>query len=220
MPPEHTRVCRYPLVRHGATDAAGLVAIVRRLAVARTIPEVTQIATQAARSLMHADGVTFVLRDGDLCYCAEEDAISPLWKGRRFPISACISGWCMTEERPAVVADIYADPRIPQNAYRSTFVRSLAMVPVRHDQAAIAAMGAYWATSRQVTPEELELLETVANSAALAIAFVEVQQAPQDGLRKLGAELARSRASERRRIARELHDSTCQDLVAASGSAA
>jgi signal transduction histidine kinase len=122
----------------------------------------------------------------------------------------------MTEEKPAVIPDIYVDPRIPKDAYRSTFVRSLAMVPVRHDQAAIAAMGAYWASSRQVTPEELELLETVANSAALAIAFVEVQQAPQDGLRKLGGELARSRESERRRIARELHDTTCQDLVAAS----
>jgi signal transduction histidine kinase len=165
---------------------------------------------------MHADGVTFVLRDGDLCYYAEEDAVSPLWKGRRFPMSACISGWCMMEEKPAVIPYIYADPRIPQDAYRSTFVRSLAMVPVLHELAAIAAMGAYWAGPREVTPEELELLETVANSAALAIAFVEVQQAPQDGLRKLAAELARSRESERRRIARELHDTTCQDLVAAS----
>jgi signal transduction histidine kinase len=192
------------------------VAVVRRLAVARTISEVMQITTQAARSLLRADGVTFVLRDGDLCYYAEEDAISPLWKGRRFPMGACISGWCMTEEKSAVVPDIYADPRIPQDAYRSTFVRSLAMVPVRHERAAIAAMGAYWAASRQVTPEELELLETVANSASLAISFVEVQQAPQDGLRKLAAELARSRESERRRIARELHDTTCQDLVAAS----
>jgi signal transduction histidine kinase len=192
------------------------VAIVRRLAIARTISEVMQITTQAARSLLHADGVTFVLRDGDLCYYAEEDAVSPLWKGRRFPMGACISGWCMTEEKPAVIPDIYADPRIPQDAYRSTFVRSLAMVPVRHEQAAIAAMGAYWASCRQVTPEELELLETVANSAALAIAFVEMQQAPQHELRKLAAELARSRESERRRIARELHDTTCQDLVTAS----
>lgn len=205
----------YPLVRQDAPEVAGLVATVRRLAIARTISEVMQTTTQAARSLLHADGVTFILRDGDLCYYAEEDAVSPLWKGRRFPMSACISGWCMTEEKPAVVQDIYADPRIPQDAYRPTFVRSLAMVPVRHERAAIAAMGAYWAISRQVTPEELELLETVANSAALAIAFVEVQQAPQ-GLRKLAAELARSRESERRRIARELHDTTCQDLVAAS----
>jgi signal transduction histidine kinase len=207
------KMCSRP---HGAAEVAGLVAIVRRLAVARTISEVMQITTQAARSLLHADGVTFVLRDGDLCYYAEEDAVSPLWKGRRFPMSACISGWCMTEEKPAVIPDIYADPRIPHDAYRPTFVRSLAMVPVRHEQAAIAALGVYWASSRQVTPEELELLETVANSACLAIAFVEVQQAPQKGLRKLAAELARSRESERRRIARELHDTTCQDLVAAS----
>jgi signal transduction histidine kinase len=214
MPTGRTGV--HPLVRQDAPEVAGLVAIVRRLAIARTIPEVMQITTQAARSLLHADGVTFVLRDGDLCYYAEEDAVAPLWKGHRFPMSACISGWCMTEEKPAVVPDIYADPRIPHDAYRPTFVRSLAMVPVRHEQAAIAAMGAYWAISRQVTLAELELLETVANSAALAIAFVEVQQAPQAGLRKLTAELARSRESERRRIARELHDTTCQDLVAVS----
>jgi signal transduction histidine kinase len=216
VPAEHAGVYQYPLVRDGAADAAGFVAIVRRLAVARTISEVMQITTQAARSLMRADGVTFVLRDGDLCYYAEEDAVSPLWKGRRFPMSACISGWCMTEEKPAVIPDIYADPRIPHDAYRPTFVRSLAMVPVRHEQAAIAAMGAYWARTRMVTSEELELLETVANSAALAIAFVETQQAPNDGLRKLTAEIAQSRESERRRIARELHDTTCQDLVAAS----
>jgi signal transduction histidine kinase len=216
VPAEHTGVSPNPLVPHGAAQVAGLVAIVRRLAVARTISEVMQITTQAARSLLHADGVTFVLRDGDLCYYAEEDAVSPLWKGRRFPMSACISGWCMTEEKSAVIPDIYADPRIPQDAYRPTFVRSLVMVPVRHEHAAIAAMGAYWASSRQITRAELELLETVANSAALAIAFVEVQKAPQDGLRKLAAELARSRESERRRIARELHDTTCQDLVAAS----
>jgi two-component system, NarL family, sensor kinase len=38
----------------------------------------------------------------------------------------------------------------------------------------------------------------------------------EDGLRALAGELARSRDDERRRFARELHDTTCQDLVAAS----
>jgi hypothetical protein len=38
----------------------------------------------------------------------------------------------------------------------------------------------------------------------------------EDGLRKLAGELARSRDTERRRLARELHDTTCQDLVVAS----
>jgi signal transduction histidine kinase len=38
----------------------------------------------------------------------------------------------------------------------------------------------------------------------------------EEGLRKLAGELTRSRDAERRRFARELHDTTCQDLVAAS----
>ena len=38
----------------------------------------------------------------------------------------------------------------------------------------------------------------------------------EDGLRKLVGELAQSRDAERRRLARELHDTTCQDLVVAS----
>jgi signal transduction histidine kinase len=41
----------------------------------------------------------------------------------------------------------------------------------------------------------------------------------EDGLRKLAGELAHSRDAERRRFARELHDTTCQDLVAASFAA-
>jgi two-component system NarL family sensor kinase len=38
----------------------------------------------------------------------------------------------------------------------------------------------------------------------------------EEGLRKLAGELARSRDAKRHRLARELHDTTCQDLVAAS----
>ncbi len=121
-----------------------------------------------ARAPCSADGITFVLRDGDLCYYAEEDAISPLWKGKRFPMSACISGWCMIKRKPAVIPDITVDPRIPQDAYRPTFVKSLAMVPVRQDDP-MAAIGAYWASVRQIRPDEVDLLQTVANSAALAL---------------------------------------------------
>ena len=110
-----------------------------------------QITTQAARTLLQADGITFVLREGDLCYYAAEDAISPLWMGRRFPLDACISGWCMIEGKTAVIADIYQDPRIPHDAYRPTFVRSLAMVPVRLKDP-VAAIGAYWSYKRNTTP--------------------------------------------------------------------
>src|SRR5262245_34448698 len=84
--------------------------------------------TQSARATIGADGATVVLRDGNDCYYADESAISPLWKGRRFPLSACISGWVMLNKMPAVIPDIYFDIRVPTDAYRLTFVKSLAMV--------------------------------------------------------------------------------------------
>jgi two-component sensor histidine kinase len=90
-------------------------------------------------------------------------------------MNACISGWCMLERRPAIIPDIYQDDRIPQDAYRPTFVRSLAMVPVRQDDP-IAAMGAYWATAQHISSQEVELLQSLANAASLALAQVELQE--------------------------------------------
>jgi two-component sensor histidine kinase len=77
----------------------------------------------------------------------------------------------MTERRAAAIGDITQDQRIPQDAYRPTFVRSLAMVPVQQDNP-VAALGAYWARVRTIQPREIELLQTVANASALAIAYV------------------------------------------------
>jgi two-component sensor histidine kinase len=174
---EHPKseVARFPVIRPEMSELAGLVAVLRRLSTSRTLPEVMEVVTHATRDLLHADGITFVLRDGDRCYYAEEDAISPLWKGKRFPMDACISGWCMIEGKAAVIPDIYADARIPHDAYRPTFVRSLAMVPVRQDDP-VAALGAYWAQSREIMPAELEILQAIANAAALALSHVEVRQ--------------------------------------------
>jgi len=123
---------------------------------------------ELARDLIGADGATIVLRDGDHCYYADENAISPLWKGRRFPMSACISGWVMLNKMPAVIPDIYFDIRIPTDAYRATFVKSLAMVPVRRF-APIAAIGNYWADRREPTKQDVGTLQVLADAVAAAL---------------------------------------------------
>lgn len=134
------------------------------------------VVTHAIRTLLKADGATFVLRDGSRCFYVEEDAISPLWKGQRFPMSACISGWCMLHSQAVAIPDIQRDPRIPQEAYRPTFVRSLAMAPVRRD-APLAALGAYWSEAREIQPGDLELLQAIADSTALSVAYLDVRRA-------------------------------------------
>lgn len=145
-----------------------LVAVVTRLADARSIDEVAHIVRRAARRLVGADGATFVLREGDQCHYLDEDAVGPLWKGQRFPAESCVSGWAMRHRRPAVVVDIDTDDRVPAEIYRSTFVRSLVVVPIRTADP-IGAIGAYWADRYEPSPWELTILQALADSTALAI---------------------------------------------------
>ena len=149
-----------------------LVGAVQQLSQAQDLNAIAAVVREAARELTGADGATFVLRDGDQCYYADENAIGPLWKGKRFPIDACISGWVMRNGRPAIIEDIYGDTRISVDAYRSTFVKSLAMVPIRRD-APIGAIGNYWAKRHIPTGDELFMLQTLADAAAAALQNVE-----------------------------------------------
>jgi signal transduction histidine kinase len=150
-----------------------LVTVVQRLSLARNLETVMAIVRRAARELTGADGASFVMREGDLCYYADEDAISPLWKGQRFPLSTCISGWAMLNRQHVLIEDIYADDRIPHDAYRPTFVKSLVMVPIRRVEP-IGAIGTYWANSHRATPEEMSLLQALADSASIAMEAVDV----------------------------------------------
>jgi len=122
-----------------------------------------------ARRLSGADGVCFVLRDRERCHYIDENAIGPLWKGRRFPMSACISGWSMTNRRTAIIPDIYRDRRIPHDAYRPTFVKSLVMFPVGGEEP-VAAIGVYWATQGVPQAATVLALETLARATATALA--------------------------------------------------
>ena len=121
-----------------------------------------------ARRLTAADGVTFVLRAGENCYYADEEAIGNLFKGRRFPLSSCISGWAMQHRESVLIPNIYADSRIPHAVYRPTFVKSLLMVPVRRVDP-IAAIGAYWQVEHAPTTAHVQLVELLAEAAAIGL---------------------------------------------------
>lgn len=153
-----------------------LVAVVQELSRSRSLEEIQRTICLAARELTGADGATFVLRQGDQCLCADEDAIAPLWKGRRFPLAASISGWAMLNRRPAVIDDIYDDARIPADAYRPTFVRSLVMVPIRTAGEPIGAIGNYWARRRLPSDAEVRLLQALADATSVAIENVQLRQ--------------------------------------------
>jgi signal transduction histidine kinase/CheY-like chemotaxis protein len=150
-----------------------LISVIQALSLARDLPTVMDIVRHAARRLVGADGATFVLRDDGRCYYAEEDAIAPLWKGQRFPLSACISGWAMINRRAVAIPDIYQDARIPHDAYRPTFVKSLVMTPIRTANP-VGAIGVYWAALHVTSNEEIALLTALADSTSVAMESVDL----------------------------------------------
>ena len=185
--PEEGRLLTFtPLSR--LESARELVSAIQLLSLARSLAEIQEIVRTAARRLTGADGATFVLRDEGQCYYADEDAISPLWKGQRFPLEMCISGWTMLNRRPALIGDIYRDARVPHEAYRPTFVKSLAMVPIRTVDP-VGAIGNYWAHHHEPSAAEVELLQALADSTAVAMenvrAYEELERARLETLERL-----------------------------------
>lgn len=152
-----------------------LLRVIQDLSASRDLNTVMDIVRHSVRDLTGSDGATFVLRDHDFCYYAEEDAISPLWKGSRFPMNTCISGWVMMNKEPAIIEDIFVDDRIPVDVYRKTFVRSLAMVPIRTNDP-IGAIGCYWAQKHRATEEQVKVLHVLADTASIAMENIHYQR--------------------------------------------
>lgn len=148
-----------------------LMDAIRAFSEAQSLHEIVAIVKRAARSAAAADGAAFVIREGDLCWYADEDAIAPLWKGKRFPMDACVSGWSMHHRLAVAIPDIRDDLRVPQDAYRETFVRSMVMVPIR-SAAPVGAIGVYWAEPREIPAETVHWMQALADATSAAIEAV------------------------------------------------
>ncbi|MDI1437688.1 hypothetical protein [Polyangium sorediatum] len=67
---------------------------------------------------------------------------------------------------------------MPHDAYRPTFVKSLAMTPIRRRDP-IGAIGTYWRIERTIAPDRLELLQALADTAAVALRQAEQMARPR-----------------------------------------
>ncbi|MDE3130834.1 MAG: HD domain-containing protein [Acidobacteriota bacterium] len=172
----------------GSAEVAELLSAVQQLALARSMEEIEQIVPRAARRLTGADGATLALREGDRCLHVAEAAISPLWKGQSFPIDACADGWAIRNRQPIAITEVGADERAAGDHFGPTFVRSLAIVPIRPLEP-LGTIGSYWAKPHEASERELRLLQALSDSTAVALENVrrhtELEDAYGDTLGRL-----------------------------------
>ena len=171
---------------------ASLIDANEKLASAKSVEAVVGVLRDTAREIVQSDGIAIIIREDDKCFYAAEDAIAPLWSARRFPAASCISGWAMMHRETVAISDIRLDSRIPQEAYRPTFVRSLVMVPIGAPEAR-AAIGAYWSDVRTHDARTVARLEALARFAAISLENVRLMTAIAESERQRETALAAGR---------------------------
>lgn len=147
-----------------------------RLVRAASVDEVVDVLRDTARATVGAEGIAVIIENDGRCSYVAEDAVSALWQGQSFLVDQCISGWAMRHRETVVIPDVRLDPRVPQDAYAPTFVRSLVMVPIGRP-VPVAALGAYWSQVGDHDSDTIERLESLARLATIAIENARLTQA-------------------------------------------
>lgn len=165
-----------------------LVKTIQELSIADSLEQIMAIVKTFARELILADGVSFILREGDNCFYADESAISPLWKGLRFPINNCIAGWSMTNHTSVIIEDVYNDNRVPKAFYKATFVKSLLIVPIKITNP-VGAIECYWGNYYRPTLEQVKLTQALADITAITMENIHVYTILETHVQKRTKEL-------------------------------
>lgn len=173
-----------------------------------------------AIDLVHAEGGCSGLRTSQGMACHKifrKSEITPFeycW-----PPGEGAPGWVLAHKTPYISNDVARESQLGREPYEQFAVRSLITTPILDSEGEVIGFfeihnkkdGLAFTTSDQQT------LFAVSQAASVAIqnakAYCKVRQA-EEGLRQLSGNLLRSQDEERRRIARELHDSTAQSLAA------
>jgi PAS domain S-box-containing protein len=161
------------------------------------------------------------LRDpdsGELVCQHATGAQNEMVRGRRLVPGQGLAGWVMRSGQSLIVPDAQADERYFAGVDQLTglALRSILTVPLITRNGVIGVIQAVDTAADAFDATSLQLLEPLATIAATAISnagLFEAVQSSQERLQTLSQRLVEAQETERRRVARELHDVIGQALT-------
>jgi signal transduction histidine kinase len=185
------------------------------------LEETLTIITDHAIRLLDAMAASVVLHDelkGDLWFHAASGQVSDFVRGKRLAKGQGIVGWVIETGESALVLDVLEDPRFFSKFDQGSgfTTRSVICVPLQTRKQTIGAIEVINRRSGFFNQGDLRLLSWLATPAAIAIQNAQLFEQVQLGhkrLQSLSRRLVEIQETERRNIARELHDEASQALT-------
>jgi diguanylate cyclase (GGDEF)-like protein len=155
-----------------------LTSTIQDLARVPKLVQIEAVVTSAARRMTGAAAAALVMREDETADYVAEDSFAPLLKDRQVPLDRDIAGWAIRNRARVAIRNVLADERVDHETYASTFVKSLAIVPIRaHDP--VGALGVYWSSPHQPSESELSVLHALAAATSVALENLRLQRMPR-----------------------------------------
>lgn len=199
---------RTAALRSANRQLKALARVSQSINAALALPEVLEAIAEASRSVLGAGRCAVYLLDPetDELRCVLAQGLSAAYIRAVSQVYRQIPGGeVIATRRPLVIRDAANDPRLAaiHESVRHEGYRSVALLPLVHGDETLGMLAFYHETERDYSPEELELAQTFANHAAIAIKNARLF----DRSREVAA------LEERNRLAREIHDTLAQGLT-------
>ncbi|MYM36909.1 GAF domain-containing protein [Duganella sp. FT50W] len=137
---------------------------------------VMDAAAAKAVELTAADGAVVELLEDDAIVYRSAHGLAEAQLGLRMPVANSLSGSVLTSRRAALCSDSESDERVNREACRKVGLRSMVIVPLIADGAAIAVMKLVWKEPRVFNDGEEQIAQLLANMTAMLM-----QRATREG---------------------------------------
>lgn len=153
------------------------------IAAGSSMASVMQIVTDQALGLTNSSGAVVELAEGDdMVYAATAGTVKGK-EGLRLNIHNSLSGLCVRTGEILIAHDTEVDPRVDAEACRRVDARSMIVVPLISREATVGVLKVLSSKANNFDDEDVELLKTLANFIASAIAQASLlEQSRRDAL--------------------------------------